>query len=262
MFHTIGGRRVHSVSFGRDDHATLVGVAGAMANWEVWEPVFELLSPECRVVSFDHDGVGQTKVPVEEISFERHVETLFSVLEAQGVKRCVIAGDSANAAVATEAVLRRPEMFDGLVIVNGHVWGADRPEVRRFVEAVRTDFVATIDFFVQLVFPEPDSDHLKAWLKDIIVRTGPEATARIIESGFGIDLRDRIGDVSVPALVIHGIEDLLSPTALADAEELASLLPECELRLLDGAGHLPLLSRPAEVAGAIAEFIRGVTPAG
>lgn len=257
MFHTIDGRRVHSVSFGSGP-ATLVGIAGAFANWEVWEPVFELLSPRWRVVGFDHDGVGETKVPVEDIWLDRHVETLFSVLDAQEVDRCVIAGDSANAAVAVRAVLEQPARFDALVIVNGHVWGGDRPEVRRFVEALRKDFSGTIDFFVQMVFPEPDTDHLKAWLKDIICRTGPEATERIIESSYGVDLRERLKDVSVPAVVIHGALDALSTSALDDAKELASLLPSGQLHLLDDAGHLPLFSQPREVAGAIEELLERV----
>ena len=257
MFHTAGGRRIHSVSFGTGP-GTLVGVAGAMANWEVWQPVFELLSPRWRVVGFDHDGVGETKVPVDEISLERHVETLFSVLDAQSVERCVIAGDSANAAVAATAVLQQPERFAGLAIVNGHVWGSDRPATRRFVQAIRNDFSATLDFFVEMVFPEPDTDHLKAWLKDIIMRTGPDATARIIESSYEVDLRDQLGGINVPTVIIHGELDALSPTAMEDVKELASRIPGAELRLLEDAGHLPLFSRPEAVAEAIEDLLRRV----
>jgi pimeloyl-ACP methyl ester carboxylesterase len=254
MFHTIGSRKVHSLSFGSGPR-TLVAVAGAFANWEIWAPVFERLSPTWRVVGFDHDGVGQTKVPVEEISHERHVETLLSVLDAQGVDRCVIAGDSANAAVAIAAALRSPDRFDGLVIVNGHAWGFDRPEVRRFADALRTDFEPTVDFFVDLVFPEPDSGHLKLWLRDIIRRTGGESAGRIVEANFGIDLRSRLGDVGIPTLIVHGELDSISPTALEDAQLLAEAIPMASLELLADAGHLPLLSRPAEVASLLDSFL-------
>lgn len=202
MFHVIGSRRVHSLSFGSGPR-TLVAVAGSFANWEIWAPVFERLSPSWRVVSFDHDGVGQTKVPVDEISHERHVETLLSVLDAQEVDRCVVAGDSANAAVTIAAVVASPERFDGLVVANGHAWGFDRPEVRQFVDGLRTNFEGTVDFFVDLVFPEPDSDHLKHWLRDIIHRTGPEPAARILEANYDVDLRPRLAEIRVPTLIIH-----------------------------------------------------------
>jgi len=255
MFHSIGDRRVHSVSFGAGP-ATLVAIAGSFASWEIWIPTFELLSPRWRVVGFDHDGVGQTNVPVAEITPERHLETLFSVLDAQSVDRCVLAGDSNNASLAIEAVLREPNRFDGLVIVNGHAWGFERPEVHRFVDGLTTHFETTLDFFVAMVFPEPDSEHLKRWLRDIIVRTGPEAAARITEMYYGIDLRPRLAEVQVPTLVIHGVLDALSPTALDDAKELADAIPGAELCLLDDAGHLPLLSRPKEVADALDRFLR------
>ena len=253
MFHSIGERRVHSVSFGTGA-GTLVGVAGSFANWEIWAPTFELLSRRWRVVSFDHDGVGQTKVPIEEITHQRHLETLFSVLDAQRVDHCVLAGDSNNATLAIEAILAQPDRFDGLVIVNGHAWGFDRPEARRFVEGLQAHFAETVDFFVQVVFPEPDSDHLKDWLRDIIVRTGPEAAVRIVELYYELDLRPRLGDVTIPAMVVHGVLDALSASAMEDAKQLSSAL-NADLHLLEGAGHLPLLSRPREVAGLLDAFL-------
>jgi pimeloyl-ACP methyl ester carboxylesterase len=252
VFHRVGGRLVHSVSFGAGP-GTFVGIAGSFASWEIWEPVFERLSGRWRVVGFDHDGVGQTKVPLREITRERHLETLFGVLDAQGIGRCVLAGDSNNAALAIEAVLEQPDRFDGLVIVNGHAWGFDRPATRRFAGALRTDFDRALDFFVAQVFPEPDSEHLQAWLRDVIVRTGA-AAARIVEIFYGVDLRPRLGEVTVPATVVHGVLDALTPSTLEDATRLAAAL-HADLRLLEGAGHLPLLSRPGEVAEILDEVL-------
>lgn len=253
MFHRVGERWVHSVSFG-SGRGTLVGVAGSFANWEIWAPTFEHLSPDWRVVGFDHDGVGETKVPVEQITRERQLETLFSVLDAQRVDRCIIVGDSNNAALALEAVLQQPDRFKGLVIVNGHAWGFETPDARRFAKRLRDHFDETVRFFVQVVFPEADSDHLKAWLADIITRTGAEAAARIVEMYFDVDLRPRLPDIAVPAMVVHGALDGLSPTALADAKELAAAL-NAELHLLDDAGHLPLLSRPDDVSNLLDSFL-------
>ena len=251
MFHAVGGRVVHSLSFG--DGPPIVGIAGAFASWEVWAPTFEILSRRWRTVSFDHDGVGQTKVAVGEITRDRQRQSLFSVLDAQGVGPCVLVGDSSNAALAIEAVLERPERFVGLGIVNGSAWGFDHPGARRFVGALREDFEGTTSFFVDLVFPEAGSDHLKSWLRDLIVQTGAEAAATIVESTFGLDLRPRLSEVNVPAIVIHGELDQLAPRALEDARELAGAL-DAELHVLQGAGHLPLFSRPDDVASRLDAF--------
>ena len=257
MFHEREGRPVFSVAFGQGD-PTVVGVAGAFANWEIWVPLFEHLSPRHRVVAFDHDGVGETKTSLSELTHEARVGTLFSVLDHRDVDRCVLLGDSNNASVAVDAVVRSPERFAGLVVVSGDVGGFDRPSVRRFVEGLRSDFAATIDFFVAVVFPEDDVGHLKQWLRDIIVRTGPDAAAAILESYYELDLRPALAQVQVPALVIHGGRDLGSETARADAEALASALPDATLHVLEDAGHLPLLSRPGEVAALVTQFIAGL----
>lgn len=254
MFHILDGRRVHSVSFGAGP-GTLVGIAGSFADWEIWAPTFELLSPRWRVVGFDHDGVGETKVPLETITHERRLETLFSVLDTERIERCVLAGDSNNATMAIDAALRQPERFDGLVVVNGAAWGFDRPDVRRFVAGLRSAFDKTLDFFVDLVFPEPDSEHLKEWLRDIIARTGPEAAACILESYYDLDLRDRLGSLRAPTLIIHGALDAVSASSLEDVHALAAAIPAADLRLLDDAGHLPLLSCPHRVATLLDDFL-------
>ena len=80
------------------------------------------------------------------------------------------------------------------------------------------------------------------------MRTGPEATIQIIEANFEVDLREHLAGVEVPTVVVHGVLDALSPTALEDAHQLAGEIPGAELYLLDDAGHLPLLSRPSDVA--------------
>jgi len=157
--------------------------------------------------------------------------------------------------VAIEAVLRQPERFDGLVIVNGSAWGFDRSGRQRFVTGIREDFDGTLDFFVDLVFPEPNSGHLKQWLRDIIVRTGPDGVARILESYYQVDLRDRLGDIRVPTMVIHGMLDALSESSLEDAQELADAIPSSELHLLENAGHLALLSSPESVAELLGTFL-------
>lgn len=62
----------------------------------------------------------------------------------------------------------------------------------------------------------------------------------------GFDVRDRLAAIQVPAIVLHGTEDLLFPVSVA--EDLARRLPRGELRIVEGAGHgLPLTHGDAVV---------------
>ena len=254
MFHRHDNRTIHSLSFG-SGRGTFVGVAGSFANWEVWAPTFELLSRSWRCVGLDHDGVGLTETTLDAITHERHVETLFAVLDAQGVDRCVVGGHSVNASVAIDAVLRDPTRFDGLVICNGHGWGMDRPDIRSFATALRSNFAAAVDYFVEAVLPESNTDDAKRWLRSAMHRTGPESCARVLEAKYPVDLRGRLAEVSVPTLVLHGTLDAISPDPLGEATTFTREIADATLVVLDGVGHLPLLSRPDEVADTLHDFL-------
>jgi 3-oxoadipate enol-lactonase len=254
MFHRIGDRSIHAVSFGSGS-STLVAIAGSIGNWEIWQQPLEILSRRWRVIALDHDGVGESKVPTDEVDYERLVQTLLAVLDRYQLQSCVLAGDSNNVAVAIDAVLRQPERFRGLALVNGTAWGYDRPGTRQFVDALQSDFERTVAAFAKHCLPEDESGHLRQWLRDIIGRTGPQACCRLIECYYGVDLRDRLSQLDLPTVVIHGALDRLHPDARADAEQLAAAIPGARLELLERAGHVPTLSHPERVAELLEELL-------
>jgi pimeloyl-ACP methyl ester carboxylesterase len=89
---------------------------------------------------------------------------------------------------------------------------------------------------------------LQRWLRDIVHRTGRDACCRLIEAYYDVDLRDRVHEVDLPTLVIHGALDRLHPDAMGHAERLAAAIPGARLERLEGVGHVPTLSSPEQVA--------------
>ena len=85
-------------------------------------------------------------------------------------------------------------------------------------------------------------------------RQDPEAVARALEALAGrADRRGDLAGIAAPALVIVGSEDALTPPPFA--ETLAAGLPDAELVVIPGAGHLTALERPAEFAAAVRSFL-------
>ena len=71
----------------------------------------------------------------------------------------------------------------------------------------------------------------------------------------GFDVRDRLGEIDVPTIVLHGTHDSLFETSVA--HDLTRGLPRAELRIVEGAGHaLPLTHGPA-VVDAVNDLVRG-----
>jgi pimeloyl-ACP methyl ester carboxylesterase len=64
--------------------------------------------------------------------------------------------------------------------------------------------------------------------------------------------RGVLAQVQVPALVVVGEHDALTPPA--EAEAMAKAIPGAQFRVVPGAGHLTPLERPAELVEALADF--------
>jgi pimeloyl-ACP methyl ester carboxylesterase len=71
-----------------------------------------------------------------------------------------------------------------------------------------------------------------------------------------MDLRHAVPRITVPALVVVGEHDRVTPPSAG--AELAGALPDGQLTVIEGAGHIPMLERPVELASAVDGFARGV----
>jgi pimeloyl-ACP methyl ester carboxylesterase len=251
MFVARPDAQLYAVSFGAASQ-TLVALGGWIGSWELWAEPFGLLSPSWRVIGYDHRGSGATLAAPESISFAALTEDLFAVLDAYDVTQCVLAAESAGAATALQAIIERPERFHGLVIVDG-LFHRERPQgIDPFVAALRTDFGATLDHFVNACVVEPDSLAIRRWGRQIVGRSTPEAAIRLYESLYGVDLRPQVAQIVQPTLILHGESDRIVPVSAA--QWLATQIPNSQLLVLPGTGHVPTMTQPQTIAAAITTF--------
>ena len=166
-----------------------------------------------------------------------------------------LAGESTGALVALLAYFAHPERFEGLVLVDGFPTADadDDPGVRDYIASVRLDYGAIFKEFVDDCVPERDADHIRRWARRIGARAESEQAARLIECFLGVDVRDRLVEVRVPTLIIHGSHDQIVPLAAA-SQDMAGAIPNSQLVVIDGAGHVPTMTHPARVAEAINSF--------
>ncbi len=255
MFITHAGAELYTVDFGSGP-ATLVAHGGWIGSWELWAEPFSYLSKHWRTVAYDHRGTGATVTDPDSITHEALVGDLVAVLDTLAIERCVLAAESAGAAVALSAALAHPDRFEGLVLVDGlyHRPLADAPNP--FVRALKADYQGTLGAFVDACVPEtePNSAAIRRWGRQILERAPLAAAVRLQESLNGLDLRPHAAVISQPTLILHGDADVIVP--LSSSEWLAREIPHSRLHVVKGAGHVPTMTRPAEVAGVIDEFFR------
>lgn len=252
MFINVGDAKIYTTAFGSTTSPVIVGIGGWIGSWELWAEPFSILSQSWHTIAYDHRGAGATIAPVESIAFKRLVDDVFAVLDAYNVENCVLAAESAGALTALGAALKHPERITGLVSVDGMYFRDTPPEKDLFLLGLRKAYSATLDSFVETCIPESDSDHIKRWGRQIIDRASQEAAIALYRSAGEIDLRNELSLISQPTLILHGEADGIVP--VNEARQLSEILPNAKLSILPGAGHVPTMTRPQEIAHEIMNF--------
>ena len=252
MFINVGNAKIYTSSFGSTTSPVIVGIGGWVGSWELWAEPFSILSQSWHTIAYDHRGTGVTIAPVESITFNSLVDDVFAVLDAYNIGNCVLAAESAGALTALGAALKHPRRITGLVIVDGMYFRETPSEKDLFLLGLRKAYPATLDSFVEACVPEPDSDHIKRWGRQILDRASQATAIALYLAASEIDLRNELSRISQPTLILHGEVDGIVP--LEEARQLSKILPNSKLAVLQGAGHVPTMTRPQEVAYEIMNF--------
>ena len=250
MFLELSDATLMVSAFGRGPR-TIVAHGGWVGSGELWLPPFETMSRSWRTVTYDHRGTGASQSRADSITFEHLVADLFAVLDRLEIGRCVLAGESAGAAVAIAAVQRQPNRFDGLVLVSPHYDSTPNPQMMQLLEGCKVNFPATMDAFVNACVPEPECSAERAWGRKIVNRSSAKDAIELLACMRDVNVVPRLPETKLRTLILHGDKDLIRP--VASSENLARLMPTAELLVAQGAGHVPTVTRPAWVARAIEE---------
>jgi pimeloyl-ACP methyl ester carboxylesterase len=253
MFFSNKGADLFTVDFGIGKR-TLFAHGGWTGSWELWAPTFNILSKSWRTAAFDHRGSGATAAPAETITLDILVDDLFAVLDRLEIDHCVLAGESSGAMVVILAALKQPQRFDGLVLVDGLYFQPTPENQNAFIQGLRSNYEVTVNKFVDACIPEnePDKNIISRWGRQILGRSTPEASIRLLEIQFGVDLRPEVSRLTLPTLILHGDLDIIVP--VASSKWLAENIPNSHLELIKGAGHVPTITHGREVAHEIASF--------
>jgi pimeloyl-ACP methyl ester carboxylesterase len=178
------------------------------------------------------------------------VDDTFAVMDEVGLASAHLYGQSFGGMVALEAALTHPERVRSVVLAATHAGH------RGAVPAPR-DPVPKGEPWRSLYAPGFPDEHPEHVAEDL--RIGAQAAPHPLggrrqwEAIQAWDATDRLGEVAVPALILHGTQDRL--IAPANAEVLARGIPGAELGWLEGAGHLYHSEQPEAADAAVIAFV-------
>jgi proline iminopeptidase len=232
-------------------------------------------SPVSELVYFDLRGHGRSD-PVRdwsEADFDTFADDIGALWREFGLDSVVLLGHSYGGYLAQAAALRHPESLAGLIL-SSTAPAFDHAETALQLAAARAtpaQLSALMDGFSGPVESDARFSDLVRTVLPIYFEAGTDALAEAVaqrmqvcaaafnRGQFGLlptfDVTDPLAHVTVPTLCIGGTADWMAPPTHGP-ERLADLLPEADLRVLDGCGHFPFLERPEAFAAAVGEWAR------
>ena len=230
----------------------------------MWDEQWERYAAAFRVLRLDLRGFGQT--PLEPGPFA-HARDVIETLERHGFGSTALIGVSLGGRVALEVALARPELVSALVLVApglpGHAWSdalrAQWAKEEAAFEGGDLDAAAEVSVQTWVDGPRRRPDQVDPALRARVAemqrraydlqRDAAEDDEELLVEG----LLERLGDVSVPTLVLVGQED--QPDMHAIAERLEREIPGARRATIPGTAHVPSMERPREFDELVLPFL-------
>jgi 3-oxoadipate enol-lactonase len=226
--------------------------------WRYQVPVF---AERFRTIVFDTRGTGRSPVPAEPYGIEELAEDVASILDDRAAH---IVGFSMGGYVALTLARARPELVRSLVLAGTGAGGAGRvPRPAHVREAFEASLElppeeqrrATLPYTFSAGWTEANAERFEEILAATLDHPTPRET---IETHMAAcyrfyDLGLEVERIDVPALVVHGSEDLIVPTE--NGRMLASRLPNARYVELAGRGHNLMLEDPQTFNALALDFL-------
>jgi pimeloyl-ACP methyl ester carboxylesterase len=236
----------------------LILVHGFPLSHRIWDQVVPVLSHSCRVIIPDLRGMGNSPATEGPYLMRSLAADLLRLMDRIKIDKAILAGHSMGGYVCLEFARSFGDRLSGLALVASQA-APDTTEKKAgrmaMIEEVRKKGIQPIvDSMLLRLSNHPD---LKQKLTDLMKST---STMGAIGALYGMaerkDAREWLAKITVPSLIIAGLQDSIVP--LRSAKEMESLLPNCELTVLDQSGHMPMLEEPEETGAALMSLINRV----
>jgi pimeloyl-ACP methyl ester carboxylesterase len=232
---------------------------GLLMDQTMFEPQIDALKHRYRCISWDERAHGRTASndTCEPFSYYDSADDLAALLQHLGIERAIFVGMSQGGYLSLRAALKHPAIVQALVLIDTQA-GTEDP-------AKMPDYAVMINDYATNGL----SDQTAAILEHVILGDGWSGSVvwkkkwagwkphNLLQSfhalGARDDIRDQLGRINVPVLVIHGDSDAAIEPERAKA--MADALPQASMALIVGGGHASNLTHPDQVNPLIEAFV-------
>jgi pimeloyl-ACP methyl ester carboxylesterase len=267
-FVEVDGVRLHYIERGEGPVLVLLHGNGVLANDFEHSGLLDRAAQHYRVIAFDRPGFGYSERPRSTVwTPQAQARLLHHALQELEVDSAIVLGHSWGTLVALSMALEVPDFVRGLVLLSGYYYPSLRLDVpmlsgpaipvlgdlmRYTVSPILTRMMWR-PLTKNVFSPQPVADsfrRLKPWmaLRPGQLRASAAETALMVPAA--MSLAKRYPELKVPAVLIAGTQDRIVDFG-HNSERLNERIPDSELQLQPGVGHMTHYANPEQVMAAI-----------
>ncbi len=213
----------------------LLLISGLASDHSMYRGVLPQLATRYRVIVCDNRGVGRTDKPNIPYSIEMMADDTAELLRALSITQAHVLGMSMGGRIAIALTLKYPELVKSLILVSTSARRVPRSRLSRLL--LNAQLIIPALQTVGSRHPQPYS-----------------ALIRQRQASSSYDAANRLHEIRVPTIILHGKQDKRAPYQLA--EEMHAGIKGSKMIAFDG-GHLFPFFRPKPFLDAVMEFLKG-----
>ncbi len=257
-FADVNGQRLYFEDTGGDGRPVVLS-HGFLMDHEMFVSQVEALRDTYRVITWDERGFGSTEYDGAPFTYWDSAADCLGLLDHLGIASAVLGGMSQGGFLSLRAALTSPERVQALILLDSQA-GVDDPDTAAANDAMNhvwldqgpTDDLA--DIVAGIIIDDPA--HSPSWIakwkaRDKQAFREPYQCLRTRD-----DITDRLGEITCPALVVHGTED--TAITMDRAEIMAAGLPGAGEVVAVAGAHAANMTNPEPVNAAITTFLAGL----
>lgn len=237
----------------------LHGLGSSRNDW-----LMQLLAlvPRYRTVAVDLRGHGSSPKPPGPYDMPLLAADVARLLTLTGAHPAHVLGLSLGGAVAQQLALDSPHLVRSLILVNTAArftsgsWQSRLMGLRRMATLYLGDMDAVAQGVAERLFPRPEQAALRRETAQRIAGNDLRAYRTALWAIARFDLRDRLGEIHCPTLIVAGDGDTTVP--LASKRLLAERIPGSRLEIIAQSGHATPLDQPEAFNRAVLRFLEAL----
>jgi 3-oxoadipate enol-lactonase len=241
---TNNGYEIGYEQTGTGEAAPIVFLHGVGSDKSAWRPQLAHFGKSRRSVAFDYPGYGDSDPAPEGTTRDDYASAVISAMHELGIDRAHICGLSLGGVVAIAMYHADETRCASLILADTF---AVHPHGEAIYERAMTaseNLRAMAEARVDMLLAQPAAPRLRREVVETMAGIDTAAYCIGAEAVWLADQRERARQIRVPTLILVGDQDLITPPELSD--ELARLIPNARVQVIEEAGHIANLEKPTE----------------